>query len=315
MSSCVQPQVMYSSGYHKSGKPRYSFVPNRDPVIASHQRSILVPCGKCAGCLRDRRDSWISRLINERYAHSSSCFLTLTYNDDNYDGHFHREHLQRFLKRARNLPRDIGIPDFRLRYFCVGEFGSRTHRAHYHAIFYGLDFLSDSLSPYIVSFKDNYPIYSSKVLESLWPYGYVSVGSCDLGSIRYVTKYAIKGLLDPSQMEHLCLYSQGLGRSLYVDIERKSRKVTAKPRPLMLSHWPNGYIVLPDSSRYSFRRFQLPRSLDSWAERLIPDVYSVVKDKRRLWASNIIPPFIPPNQKSRQIINSLRDDFKRNEIF
>lgn len=314
MSSCLRPSIMYASGFNKSGKVRYSFVPSKDPVVASHQRSILVPCCKCAGCLRDRRDAWVSRLVSERFAHDSSCFLTLTYNDDNYDGRFHRDHVQRFVKRVRNLPRDLGVPSFNLRYFIVGEHGSRTGRVHYHAIFYGLDFLSDSFSPYVVSFKNQYPIYSSKVLESLWPYGYVSVGGADIGSIRYVTKYAVKGLVDGSS-EHFVVYSQGLGRSIYVDVSRKGRKVFARPRSLMLSHWSSGYIVLPDSSRYSFRRFPVPRSVDAWAERLMPDVYDDVKSKRRLFASRRVFPDVSPSQRTAQIVNVFRDDFSRGDFF
>ena len=64
---------------------------------------IIIPCGHCSFCLKNRRDEWTIRLLEE-FKDSLECiFLTLTYPDESvhYDGNVHKEHLQKFWKRLR----------------------------------------------------------------------------------------------------------------------------------------------------------------------------------------------------------------------
>ena len=96
---------------------------------------VIVPCGKCMNCLTNRRESWIIRLIEE-FKTKKATFLTLTYNDENLvyaDGEkptLSKRDVQLFLKRLRkSLKKSI-------KYYCVGEYGTRTNRPHYHFILF-----------------------------------------------------------------------------------------------------------------------------------------------------------------------------------
>lgn len=310
--ACLRPVQMFASGFTKSGKVRYSLSPSRDPVVASHQRSILVPCNKCPACLKKRRKEWISRLMLERFGHEKSCFITLTYSPSHYDGLFHVEHIQKFLKRVRNLPRDYGISLNNFRYFVIGELGSRTRRVHYHAIFFGLNLLDYNLD--IVGSSGLRPIYSSRVLSDLWPYGFNTVGECNLSTVKYVTKYAVKGLAYPDSSDFLCLHSQGLGRSLFVNVRRVGRKFHYSKTSLFDNHYLSQSIILPTGDSYDFRRFNLPRSMDNYAERLDLSLFSMVKENRLKYALNRPIPTFNVSSQSRSMVNSFRDIFS-SEIF
>ena len=111
------------------------------------------PCGKCLACLTNRRRDWVIRLKYELKRSSSALFLTLTYDEEHIpECGVNKEDVQKFLKRLRK-----GVPDHKLRYFLVSEYGSHTERAHYHMILF------------------NYPIekgYDEKI-SSHWQAGFV----------------------------------------------------------------------------------------------------------------------------------------------
>ena len=73
------------------------------------------------------------RIMNEVRMHDVSCFVTLTYNDENLpkDNTLVKEDLQKFWKdlRYRIFPEKI-------RYFASGEYGDETQRPHYHAVIF-----------------------------------------------------------------------------------------------------------------------------------------------------------------------------------
>lgn len=135
---------------------------------------IKVPCGKCYACVQNKRSEWTYRLLQEDKHSSSSFFITLTYADPFL--HFDddgmpiliKEHIQLWLKRFRKL-----IAPHKIRYFCVGEYGGRLRRPHYHLLLF------------------NYPsdcrdLYAD--LSRTWLYGHFDVGTVTQASIHYCTK-------------------------------------------------------------------------------------------------------------------------------
>lgn len=111
----------------------------------------------------------------EEYKRSSSAaFITLTYHPKFVpDKGVVKRHFQLFMKRLRKKSGK------RLRYYAVGEYGSKTGRPHYHAIIF--NFQGDE-----------------KFLSSIWstsrgePFGIVHIGKVNEASIRYTTKYCIQ---------------------------------------------------------------------------------------------------------------------------
>lgn len=138
------------------------------PHGTSKAQRQIVPCGRCYACLTNRRNDWSVRLYYESKQHFKQVFLTLTYDDEHLEitnGNVEIKHLQDFFKRIRKKAK--------IRYYAVGEYGTRTFRAHYHILLFGL------------SSKD----YT--FIQSCWPFGFISIGEVSPSSIHYVTKYHV----------------------------------------------------------------------------------------------------------------------------
>jgi len=132
-------------------------------------------CGKCLPCLVKRRRLWASRLILESLTSAAGYFITLTYNGKNYpqNGSLQPKDTQLFLKRLRKH-----FPPQTVRYFMVGEYGSDTQRAHYHAAI----FLS--IAEPLATF--------TAACESAWDLGFTSVGILTPQSAAYTAGYVTK---------------------------------------------------------------------------------------------------------------------------
>jgi len=133
----------------------------------------LVPCGKCLECLQKKRADWSFRLQYELKKATSATFLTLTYNDENIKQKngfktLHKKDLQNYFKRVRHETPKI-------KYYAVGEYGSKYGRPHYHAIVFNSD--NDTL-------RDKWSINGETI-------GRVSTDSVTPASIHYVTGYVI----------------------------------------------------------------------------------------------------------------------------
>jgi hypothetical protein len=139
-------------------------VPNCVDPISLSTYSALVPCGKCLLCKSRISRDWSLRCYHEFLTSGTGIFCTLTYNDLNYKNLNKRE-IQLFLKRLRIVKK--------FSYFFVAEYGSRTGRAHYHGLLFGLKNTDINLQDY-------------------WNNGFVSQTFLSNPSIRYVTNYVNK---------------------------------------------------------------------------------------------------------------------------
>ncbi|AXH73173.1 MAG: replication initiator protein [Microviridae sp.] len=140
----------------------------------NEEKAILVPCGKCVACLVSKRNDWTFRLQQEHKVSRSAHFVTLTYDEKHRpsDGSLVKRHLQLYLKRLRRKDETT-----RIRYYAVGEYGSKTARPHYHILLFN-------------SNEDN--IRKAWVDSNGNPVGIVHVGAVTDASVAYVTKYLIQ---------------------------------------------------------------------------------------------------------------------------
>lgn len=133
-----------------------------------------VPCGKCNYCLSAKRADWSFRLKVEQKVSSSAFFVTMTYEDDKLPNGLPtlcKEDVQAFFKKLRKEQLKYSAEG--LRYYAVGEYGTRTQRPHYHAIIFNLHLNAAQRLPFV------------------WVKGHVQVGTVTPASIHYVTKYVI----------------------------------------------------------------------------------------------------------------------------
>lgn len=143
---------------------------------------LLVPCGHCVACRIARSREWAIRILHETEFWEDSCFVTLTYRDEDLppNGSLDSTALTKYFKRLR---KDLG--DRKIKYYACGEYGDTYGRPHYHAIIFGLNAFTDK-----------------KVIESNWPYGWVKVGGVSYNSARYVAGYVQKKLYGKGAKEY-----------------------------------------------------------------------------------------------------------------
>lgn len=142
----------------------------------------LVSCGKCIPCLSNKRADWIFRLDQEHKVSSSAMFVTLTYHPKFLPDGLVKSHLQKFLKRLRK--RD---PNNRIRYFAVGEYGSKTGRPHYHILLFNADSTGETV-------RKAWTLRGNDL-------GIVDIRPVTAGRVRYITKYIIQPELVSSGMQ------------------------------------------------------------------------------------------------------------------
>ncbi len=119
------------------------------------------------------------RLKKEYENSCSSAFVTLTYSPDTLPlsdcnvPTLCKTDLQLFMKRLR---KSIVNP---IRFFAIGEYGTKTHRPHYHLLLFGC------------------PPNIAEHIDKTWQKGLYSIGEVSGASINYVTKYVVMGGVDP----------------------------------------------------------------------------------------------------------------------
>lgn len=185
-----------------------------------------VPCGKCVGCLLDRRRSWAVRCMHEASVHPENRFLTLTYDEEHLPlgGSLEKDALAGFMKRLRSWwtrswkeASDVVPP---IRYFGCGEYGGRAGRPHYHALLFGFGFPDER--PW--ARRKGHQARRSAVAEGLWPVGNVEIGDVTPAAAAYVAGYQLKKLFgreDPSTYVNL---ETGETVERYPEFHRMSRR-------------------------------------------------------------------------------------------
>lgn len=179
--SCTSPIYAIDLGIKENGKRNIKILPRRFDLSSLAQLEyrygkgniLPLPCGKCLACKLSKAREWAVRCTLEASLYTDNSFITLTYDDAHLpaDGKVHRKTFTDFIKRLRHYA-DI-------RYFGVGEYGSKTKRPHYHAIIFGW-------------YPDDVKNGVSKLLEKLWPFGFSYVDECNFNTCQYVARYTTK---------------------------------------------------------------------------------------------------------------------------
>lgn len=140
-------------------------------------RSLSLPCGKCPDCIRRRSAQWAFRLEKEAEVSTSALFITLTYSNEKVpivmsttkkpfpQLTLRPEDVTLFIKRLRKRTKE------KIKYYYVGEYGTKTKRPHYHMLIFNAD-IED--------------------IETEWKEGAVHYGTLTGASIGYSLKYMCK---------------------------------------------------------------------------------------------------------------------------
>lgn len=170
-------------------------------MVKQNGNEIPVPCGRCAKCLKRRASGWSFRLMQQEKISQSAHFITLTYDTR----HVHitkagfmdlnKRDVQLFFKSLRKKSdRDL-CKLYPIKYYAVGEYGTRTNRPHYHIILFNAEL---------------------KLIQSAWTLGQVHYGQVTGASVGYCLKYMQKPKRIPmhrndDRTPEFGLFSKGLG--------------------------------------------------------------------------------------------------------
>jgi len=182
-----------------------------------------LPCGQCIGCRLRRARDWSVRIMHEAQTNERSCFVTLTYDEENVPVHGSLKYrdFQLFMKRLRTL---TGV---KVRFFMCGEYGPENLRPHYHACLFGVDFIEDRVAA--GTSGSGAKFYTSERLEQLWGKGRVSVQALTMASAAYTARYVVDKITGDAAEQHYggrepefmqCSLKPGIGYEWFVKYGR-----------------------------------------------------------------------------------------------
>lgn len=145
-------------------------------------------CGQCMPCRIKRRRLWVHRNLLESRLHGDSSFLTLTYNEKEYEKlaptySLDFSHHHNFIQTLRRKFKTAAI-----RYYGVGEYGERSGRPHFHYLLYGYPACSGDRCK-----EEKYQCPACSLVYSAWGKGFIYLGDVTKDSISYVASYVTKG--------------------------------------------------------------------------------------------------------------------------
>lgn len=242
-----------------------------------------IPCGSCLECRLNYSRVWAERCMVEVPYHDTAYFLTLTYDDyhlpteevvhpdtgEIITAHsLNRRDMQLFFKKLRKH-----FTGHRISYFMCGEYGSETHRPHYHCILYGAPL--DDLVLYRKSVEGN-NYYNSDTLNKLWSNGFVVVGDVTFESCAYTARYCLKKQTGKVAREEVYIKNglmpeftgmstrPAIGRAFYEDNKEKL--------------YSNDHVSIPTAA--GGRQIRPNKYYDKLYEKDEPEKFAKIKEQR-----------------------------------
>lgn len=206
--------------------------------------SLELPCSRCIGCKLDKAREWSIRICHEAQLYDSNLFVTLTYENSRVGKgswradwrvcSLHYRDYELFMKRLRR--RCVGVNTVEdvksgkkwrpIRFFVCGEYGTRTRRAHWHAILFNCRFPDQQ--------RLMNGTYRSTMCENLWGQGNVVIGDVTPRSASYVSGYTLKKVYGKRAEEH---YGDVVDLKTGEQLYRRPEFVEMSNRPGIGSWW------------------------------------------------------------------------------
>ena len=173
------------------------------PYTGELMRPMQIPCGQCIECRLARSREWADRMEMEKefWADDWCYFLTLTYDNDHLptDHRFptvpslEPDDVRLFMDRLRSYFRD-NFKFTGMRFYLCGEYGTKTHRPHYHIIAFNCPvYLFKDIVHLFNNFQGD-PFYISKRLDDIWGKGFVCFSNVTWDTCCYTARYVTKKL-------------------------------------------------------------------------------------------------------------------------
>jgi hypothetical protein len=289
---CYHPLTAYMSSWWQGDKLHKSISFKED---SDSERTLSLPCGRCVGCRLERSRQWAVRCMHEAQMHKSNCFITLTYNNMNCpeDYSLKYDDFQLFMKRLRSKFEHRNIYGFDedgkrkllnpIRFYMAGEYGESFDRPHFHACIFGLDFEDKKFFKRTSSGSN---LYTSKILEELWTFGYSTVGSLTFESAaytaRYIMKKAVKSDYSPDEWKWANIYTD-LETGEVIQRTPEFNKMSLKPGigqswidKYMSDVYPHDHVVVGG------KKCKPPRYYDNKYKEKFPEIFDMIQFAREI---------------------------------
>jgi len=222
------------------------------------------PCGKCYYCQLKRVNGWVLRLTMQEKISDSAYFITLTYENESNDKNSDvaritpnnrrtlvKRDLQLYFKRLRKVSAKHGRRD--IKYYAVGEYGTKSGRPHYHAIVFNA---------------------SDVDIRAKWIHGFVHVGTVTSSSISYCLKYVHKGRVVPvddtdDREKEFSVSSQRLGTNYLTPAVMKWHNEDPVNRTA---------VTMPGGFKLPLPRYFKDKIFDIKTRGIIQDYYQALAD-------------------------------------
>jgi len=157
---------------------------------------IRTDCNTCHICYSRKTLEWAHRCYTQYLQNPIGCyFVTFTLSDEYITDAPEKTEIARFHKTLRkHYERKKNNQPFK--FFLVSEYGYKTERLHYHAIYFGLPYTQE----------ETY-ISISNELSKLWKKGLCNVKPFDLTKVIYCLKYLHKD----KELGNIKIASKNLG--------------------------------------------------------------------------------------------------------
>lgn len=282
--SCYRPLYGKFNGY-ENGKAKYKVLSSTG--VPAEWPDVNVPCGHCIGCRLDRSRQWADRMMLELDHSKTAIFLTLTYDDFNVplacvldDGSplfsLNKRDVQLFMKRLRKA-----FSGREIRFYLSGEYGTETHRPHYHVILFGLS-LSDfpDIQPVCCNSFGQF-LYKSDAMYNIWKLGHVALAEVSWQTCAYVARYCVKKLGSDVSRETFQVFN------VQPEFSLMSR------RPGIAGYFAEEHPDLIERSKQYFSDVNgasprtscpTPKFVFEKLSLTNPDLYDKIKSQRRIYA-------------------------------
>lgn len=233
---------------------------------------ILVPCGKCNQCLKERRLVWLFRLYQESLHSIATYFVTLTFDDTKTLPFLLKEDLQLLFKRLRKQ-------GFEFKYYAIGEFGSEKGRPHYHIVFFS---------------KNKTQLEYYEEITRIWKYGFVDMSVCNQRRLNYILHYHVRPKTNKSQPNQKAfqLISNGLGLQFITsevleNIKKSCNNIVEdiEGRTISLPRYYKKKFDIPSKEGMDYKQKEF-WTLQEFARKYGKDEFQILKEYKRL--DNII---------------------------
>ena len=155
-----------------------------------------------------------------------------------------------------------------------GEYGTLNERPHYHAILFNWDWKDKE---YFKTTGSGEKIYTSNLLQKLWPYGYSSTAAMTFESAAYIARYCLQKITGQQAEEHYKRYDMLGEYQLNPEFNNMSR------RPGIGADWLNFYkedVYNDDMIVINGKESRVPAYYDKLFNKIDPARMAQFKEER-----------------------------------